>query len=61
MTLENLLAIHKLQAVASDKEAIAKLIAAAARNLADEIAGAPLDHANIVVVLEGVRKMALAA
>lgn len=35
MTLENLLAIYKLQAVTPDKSAVAKLLAAAERNLAD--------------------------
>lgn len=35
MTLENLLAIHKLVAQAPDKAGIARLLAAAARNLAD--------------------------
>lgn len=35
MTLENLVAIHKLVAQAPDKAGIARLLAAAARNLAD--------------------------
>jgi hypothetical protein len=35
MTLENLLAISRLQTLAPDKTAIAKLLAAATRNLAD--------------------------
>jgi hypothetical protein len=40
MTLENLLAIHKLVAQAPDKAGIARLLAAAARNLADAQFGA---------------------
>lgn len=35
MTLENLLAIHKLQVIKPDKAAVAKLLASAARNLED--------------------------
>lgn len=35
MTLENLLALQRLQQVTPDKAAIARLVAAASRNLAD--------------------------